>query len=212
MSQLAETQHYTLADAIHALGDVPLHRVRWNPHPGTAVENHLLESQCCELVEGCLVEKSVGCWKGVLEAAFGTLLLKAAGKDRVAVTMASGPYRMSNGSVRCPDIGAIYWNRLRDGVVRIPEVAPVAPDLVFEIPTEENSVGELARKRREFFASGTRLLWEIDIEHRTAIEYRDPNVGRPLTADAWLDASDVIPNVKFRIVEAFDYLEPPEDS
>lgn len=32
----------TLADVVHALGDIPLHRILWHPYPGTATEEDQL--------------------------------------------------------------------------------------------------------------------------------------------------------------------------
>ncbi len=53
----------TLADLMERLGDVPLHRIRLHPFPGTATVADVLrlcdgEPKClCELVDGVLVEK-----------------------------------------------------------------------------------------------------------------------------------------------------------
>src|SRR5215467_4851145 len=56
----------TVADLLKHLGDVPAHRVRLHPSPGTATEQDViaaegaLDKRLCELVDGTLVEKAVG--------------------------------------------------------------------------------------------------------------------------------------------------------
>ena len=52
------------AEWLHALGDVPLKRIIFDPWPGTATEADLLrllehDKRLCELVEHTLVEKPV---------------------------------------------------------------------------------------------------------------------------------------------------------
>ncbi len=57
----------TLADLLRRLGNVPARRVRLYPAPGTATEKDLirnneskLKTAICELVDGTLVEKTMG--------------------------------------------------------------------------------------------------------------------------------------------------------
>ena len=59
------TPPHSLADVIHALGDIDLGRIRMLPAPGTAqasdVESiHAHENRLFELVESILVEKVTG--------------------------------------------------------------------------------------------------------------------------------------------------------
>src|SRR5438105_12855288 len=67
------------AEWLAALGAVPLSRIIFNPWPGTATEADLLylvehEKRLCELVDGTLVEKPVGCWEGLIAANLIVLL------------------------------------------------------------------------------------------------------------------------------------------
>ena len=61
------------AEWLHALGDVPLKRIIFDPWPGTATEADLLrllehDKRLCELVEHTLVEKPVGTWESYIAA------------------------------------------------------------------------------------------------------------------------------------------------
>lgn len=55
----------TLADLLHRLGDIPASRVLIDPPLGTATEKdviavHARDGRLCELVDGTLVEKTMG--------------------------------------------------------------------------------------------------------------------------------------------------------
>ena len=56
----------TLADVVHDLGDIPLHRILWHPFPGTATEDDQLRcvsgepKLLAELLDGVLVLKAIG--------------------------------------------------------------------------------------------------------------------------------------------------------
>jgi len=56
---------WTVADLQRRFGPIPFSRIRQNPAPGTATEDDVLwlndhEDRLCELVDGILVEKTVG--------------------------------------------------------------------------------------------------------------------------------------------------------
>src|SRR5881227_2325598 len=69
----------TVADLLERLGDVPTHRIRLDPPPGTATEADIFavrrrEDRLCELVDGVLVEKATGFRKSILAGALSALL------------------------------------------------------------------------------------------------------------------------------------------
>jgi hypothetical protein len=61
-----------LAELLERLGSVPLERIRMNPLPGTATEADVLvaleapRKRICELIDGVLVEKAMGCGESML--------------------------------------------------------------------------------------------------------------------------------------------------
>jgi hypothetical protein len=61
----------TVSDLLHQLGDIPPERVRLQPPPGTATEAdvvavHSREDRLCELVDGVLVEKTLGYYESYI--------------------------------------------------------------------------------------------------------------------------------------------------
>jgi hypothetical protein len=193
----------TLADVVRALGDVPLHRIIWR-NLGTATEADILAMKRVELVDGILVEKSGSFPKGCAEVGIGGPLWECARRTSAgAVTAATAPHRLAAGVVRLPDVAFTRWDRFRGADGRIPDIVPGAPDLVVEIPTADNPPAELARKRREFFAAGTRLLWEFDLDARTVAVFRNPEACVVLTTADTLDGGTVLPGFAVALAELF---------
>jgi Uma2 family endonuclease len=194
-----------LAEAVERLGAVALDRILWRPPLGIATEEDLLRSRQAELVDGMLVRKCLGGPKSLAEVVLGTALFSFAKPRRLGgVTISSGPYRVAPGVVRLPDVAFIRWDRLLDTTGRLPDVAPVAPDLVIELPTQANTPAELTRKYREFFTAGTRLLWEVDLDARTVAVYTDPWSHTVLSAADALTGGDVLSGFTLPLSDLFD--------
>ena len=63
----------TVSDLLYQLGDIPASRVRLQPVPGTASEAdvvavHDREKRLCELMDGVLVEKTIGYYESYVAA------------------------------------------------------------------------------------------------------------------------------------------------
>ena len=62
---------WTAVDLVERFGAIPLSRVVQNPAPGTATEQDVIdldehEDRLCELIDGTLVEKTVGAYESYL--------------------------------------------------------------------------------------------------------------------------------------------------
>jgi Uma2 family endonuclease len=85
----------------------------------------------------------------------------------------------------------------------------LAPDLAAEILSESNTPAEIDQKLREYFQSGTRLVWVVDPVSRTAAIYRA--AGKPertISEDEMLDGADVIPGFLLRLGDLFTGVPP----
>jgi Uma2 family endonuclease len=93
---------------------------------------------------------------------------------------------------------------------RIPtEAAPLmAPDLTIEVPSESNTKGEMALKRREYFSAGVRLVWLIDHRTRTATIFTDVNTSHVLDETASIDGAPVLPGFTLSLRELFAEFQP----
>ena len=75
--------------------------------------------------------------------------------------------RMLGGNVRVPDVAFISWDQLPGRRIPDEPIFNVSPVLAVEVLSPGNTRREMRLKREEYFASGTRLVWEIDPPGRT---------------------------------------------
>src|SRR2546421_5452786 len=108
----------TAADLVRKLGNIPLERIRFIPPPGTATERDLLAAmrrsdRLYELVDGTLVEKTMGLSESVIAGDLLTEINTFARKHDLGVTAgADGTLRLLKGLVRVPDVSFFAWDKL----------------------------------------------------------------------------------------------------
>ena len=208
-------RNWKLDDLQAHLGGIPLGRIRLCPPPGMATEDHAAtirreEGVLCEVVDGVLVEKTMG-WKESVIASCLVRLIGSfiAGKRLGVVLGADGQVRTTGRQVRMPDVAFIRWERIP------PEaddqnVCPVTPDLAVEVLSEGNTVEEIDRKLDEYFTGGAKLAWVIDRRRRIVEVYAARQNPAILTDTEFLDATPVLPGFKVSIAELLDSAERPQ--
>ncbi len=201
----------TLADVVERLGDVPLDRILWTPRPGTATEADVIRladgepKRLVELVDGILVEKAMGYREGLLAASLMVFVAGFVRSRKLGVVGAPDSLmRLASGQNRMPDVSFTAWANLPTGDAHLGRVAPFAPDLAVEILSPSNSRAEIERKRREYFAAGTKLVWEIDPDARTVAVYTDPTALTLLGATDTLTGGAVLPGFTLPLADLFD--------
>jgi len=170
----------TVADLLKRLGDIPPERVWFRPVPGTATEQDVIDIEAhqkrlCELVDGVLVEKTVGYYESRVAALiihYFELFLDR--HDLGIVLGADGTLRLMPGLVRIPDVSFISWDKLPNRELPAEPIPDLVPDLAVEVLSEGNTAEEMRRKLREYFNVGVRLVWLIDPATRTALVYSSP--------------------------------------
>jgi Uma2 family endonuclease len=194
------------------LGNIPLHRIRFHPPPGTAVEQDVLaydhNGMMCELVDGVLVEKASGLSKSVLAVSLiATLSPFVRSRNLGLVTEGQGTIRLSAGLVRMPDVAFTSWDRLPSRRVPDEPMPLLAPDLAVEVLSEDNTLGEMKRKRHDYFSAGVRLVWLADPETRTVDVYTSEKQFMRLTEADVLDGGSVLPGFQLSVREWFAELD-----
>lgn len=200
----------TIADLLHRLGDVPPDRVRFDPVPGTATVADVIrsENKGCELVEGTLVEKVMGLRESLLAVFLGELLGPFVRRQNLGILSGEqGTYELLEGLVRLPDVAFVSWDRLPNRRIPDEPVPNVVPDLAVEILSASNTLGEMARKRGEYFKAGVRLVWEIDPRARSVRVYTSASAYTDLTADDTLDGAPVLPGFALSLAQLFAELD-----
>jgi Uma2 family endonuclease len=205
-----ESDRYpTIADLLESLGGIPAHRVRFHPVPGMATERDLIElnergNRLYELVDGTLVEKAVGFDESIFAAFMVKYLLDFLERhDLGKIVGADAFMRIFPGLVRAPDTAFISWQRVPKKKRRRGEIPTVAPDLVVEVLSKGNTRKEMARKLREYFEAGVRLVWYVDPSKRTVTVYTAVDRFTLLDEGDTLDGGDVLPGFSLSIRDWF---------
>jgi Uma2 family endonuclease len=214
------TPTWTAADLGERFGSMPLWRIRFDPFPGTATEQDVLdvlhkEGRLCELVDGVLVEKPMGFRESALAATLITFLKMFVTPRRLGtVTAPDGTLRLTAGLVRIPDVAFISWDRIPGRRLPQQPIPNLVPDLAVEVLSRSNTADEMERKRREYFGHGARLVWLIDPEARTVTVYTDPATSAVLHEAQTLDGGSVLPGFELPLRDLFAELDeqtpPPE--
>jgi Uma2 family endonuclease len=199
----------TVADLWEQLGRVPLERIRLIPLPGTATEQDVLDSidhadRICELIDGVLVEKTMGYLESVLAMLIGEHLSRFVREHKLGIVAGEGgTLKVLPSQVRIPDVSFVSWERFPGGKLPPTPIPAIAPDLAVEVLSKSNSEGEMRRKLQEYFAAGVRLVWYVDPPTRTTIVYTSPDQCETLGEGDVLTGGDVLPGFELPLRELF---------
>jgi Uma2 family endonuclease len=202
----------TLAELLERLGNVPPERIRVFPPLGTATEQDVIAAEArdhiCELIDGVLVEKTMGYLESIVAIAIARHLGNYVAARQLGVVLgADGTLKVLPDQVRIPDVCFIAWDRFPNGKLLPQPIPPVAPDLAVEVLSKGNTEGEMQRKLRDYFAAGVRLVWYIDPRSRTAAAYTSAEQCVVLDQQQALDGGDVLPGFTLPLAEVFAELD-----
>lgn len=104
--------------------------------------------------------------------------------------------------VRAPDVGFVRLEKLPGG--RLPQGFILgAPDLAVEVLSPTDNPVDIQQKVRDFLESGTRLIWLIAPQAKTATVYRPDGSARLLREHESLDGEDVLLGLSIRLADIF---------
>lgn len=209
MSRIDTPPFETMADLLEQLGGIAPYRVRLQPPPGQATERDLLKLQrktdrLYELVDGVLVEKVMGFLESTL--ACDLIFHLRTFLERHDLGFLAGPdgaARLMPGLIRIPDISFVAWTQLPSRQRPRDPIARLAPALAVEVLSESNTEAEMARKLKEYFFSGVRVVWLVDPESRTVRFYSAPDHCTVLAEGQTLDGGDVLPGLSLPVATVF---------
>jgi Uma2 family endonuclease len=201
---------FTAAELIERLGDIPPDRIRLDVPPGQATEADLVrildaENRVCEIVEGTLVEKTMGYEESRVAGFILTFLNLYLMRKNIG--LAAGPdatLKLTTGLVRIPDASFVSWSKLPGRKHPKVPVPQLALDLAVEVLSRSNSKAEMTRKVREYFDAGVRLVWVIDARKRTARIFTSPTQSTLLKDGEALDGGDILPGFSLQLKDLFD--------
>jgi len=206
---------WTLADLYRRFGPMPFERIRQNPPPGFGtvddvdwLNNH--EDRLCELVDGILVQKTVGLRESIIAVKIGSAVsdfVEPRGLGLVAGE--GGTLQLDINLVRIPDVSFISWERVPGGEVPQEPVPLLVPDLAVEVISRGNTRKEMDEKLQEYFEKGVRLVWYVRPRSRVVDVYTAPDHFARLTASMQLDGGDVLPGFSVQVGELFEMPKRP---
>jgi Uma2 family endonuclease len=196
----------TAADLLHALGDVPLHRVWIHPSPGTATVEDVVaidahQDRLCELVDGTLVEKPVGFDEDRIALNIAYLLGEFVRPRKLGfLTGSQGMIRIADHQVRMPDVAFYEKSITYDKNDPAP---PIAPTLAVEVLSKSNTKAEMDRKLCEYFQAGTKLVWLVDPATQSVHVHTAPHLSTTRQASDQIDGGEALPGFSAKVESFF---------
>jgi Uma2 family endonuclease len=204
----------TIKDLAKLFGEMPAWRIRNVPAPGTATEDDVVEieereDRLCELVDGVLVEKTVGYDESCLTIALAALIQNFVKAHKLGrVSGPDGMMRLFPGLVRIPDVAFASWGRFSEprGSRKLPDLVP---DLAVEVLSEGNTPKEMSRKLDDYFGAGVRLVWFVDPRKRTVEVFTGRKSSKLLGEQETLTGGKVLPGFSLPLKDLFADVERP---
>ena len=104
-------------------------------------------------------------------------------------------------TVRAPDVAFVSHARLA-GFADVPGYLPVAPDLVAEVLSPNDSYLEVEVKALDWLAAGVTVVLVVDPESRSIHDYRLAQQVQ-VVANGWIDLSSVLSGFQLDVSELF---------
>ena len=149
----------------------------------------------CELIEGRVVPVSPGGTEHSLITANAFRILDAFVRQAHLGWVLTGEVgfytRRAPDTVRGADIVYISTDRFERRTREL-TFLDVAPELVVEVLSRDDTVMDLAAKLREYFATDVKLVWVIDPRARRVYAYRSLVDLRELTETDTLSGEDIL--------------------
>ena len=159
-----------------------------------------------ELVEGQLYEMPLeGGRHGNVAANIGSRLGIHIEETGAGLTFAGGTgfiLQRAPDTVRAPDCAFVSKTRL-PLVELTDDYLEMAPDLVVEVVSSDDSRHEISDRVNDWLRSGTRLVWVIMADARSVTVYRSLDNVSELSEDDTLDGEDVVPGFACQLRELF---------
>jgi Uma2 family endonuclease len=167
---------------------------------------HIEDRPMPELVDGQLLEREVGQKSDAIAATFLYFVLHYVREHGLGlVNGAQGSYQAfpdDPAKVRIPDVSFTRKER-------VPKSGPaegharVAPDLVVEVTSPNDTVDQLESKVNDFLAAGVALIWVAYPESRTVQVHRRDGTGKRLQVGDVLEGEDVLPGFRCEVAALF---------
>ncbi len=160
----------------------------------------------CELVKGKVVPiPPTGAAHGKIAMRIGALLWRYVEKHNLGEVYAAETgftIEEDPDTVRAPDAAFVSRDRIP------PEGEPPgfwhsAPDLVVEVVSPFDQIGDVQAKITEYLQAGVRLVWLVEPQTRTVTVYKSLDVVRILLQQDTLDGGEILPGFTLPLADLF---------
>jgi Uma2 family endonuclease len=111
-------------------------------------------------------------------------------------------FRLRDNTVRCPDVGFVRQSRV--AAMKSRGLAPGAPDLAVEIFSPSDSVRQLMRKVKQYFAAGCHTVWIVYPERREVQVLDAQGTDQLLSIGDTIEAPELLPGFSEPIARFFE--------
>ena len=128
------------------------------------------------------------------------LLRSVVGRGRLGRVVTDAGYRLSENTVRAPDVSFIRAERVI--TMDLKRRFEGAPDLAVEIISPSESARDIARKVGQYLRAGA-VVWVIYPEDRVVHIYESSKSWRILGSDDLLECPTLLPGFSVRVADIF---------
>jgi Uma2 family endonuclease len=170
-------------------------------------------NRICELIDGVLVEKTVGYYESLVAVTIIQFLGRFLETHDLGIVLGeAGTLRILPTQVRVPDVCFINWDKFPNRRLPPEPVPRLAPDLAVEVLSPGNTEAEMQRKLHDYFTAGVRLVWYVDPRTRTAKAYTAEEQCVELGEQDALSGGEVLPGFELPLKELFTKARTSPDS
>jgi Uma2 family endonuclease len=110
-------------------------------------------------------------------------------------------FRLTDDTVRSPDVAFVHKDRV--AALRSKGFAKGAPDLAVEILSPFDSVRQLMRKVRQYFAAGCHTVWIVHLERKEIEVFEASGADRTVGVGDRLDIPELLPGFSVDVADLF---------
>ena len=190
-------------------------RVAENPSQKTAHPEKLITGEAlyemssvesAELVQGVIVHHMpTGHLHGLIESIITTLLFNFVRPRKLGRVFSGevGIYIQRNpDTIRAADVAFVSTERVAH--IKSHSYLDVAPELIVEVMSPNDSWSEVHQKLEEYFSIGVELIWIVDPKLQQIHVYQSLDSVQRLSINDTLTGGSVLPGFEAAVAELFD--------
>jgi Uma2 family endonuclease len=158
----------------------------------------------CELINGEWVEKNMSNTAAIVESNLHYAVKAVVRANQSGFVFSeSGMYQLFANQWRRPDLSFVRFGRFPNDKVPTGKMQ-LAPDLVIEVISPNDTAEEVETKLDEYLRAGVRLVWVFYIPTKNVWTYRPDGSARLDRVTENLPGEDVLPGFAVPVAELFE--------